>query len=194
MHSPGNAVTTGRYVAAALVLCAGVARGGQPEPHGPATSEALALCQEADQVSVAERSAVLARGLDRAEEAVRADPQDAVAHFAVFCNLGKRLEMKRRGGGCSRRSAPRLQERCCSGRDEWSTPNVSNGRHKCRRQARRGTRRSPGGSHVWSTRAPREVGTAVARLHPTTGSSTPTGTSLYSGCHQYLSHYLEDIR
>jgi predicted Zn-dependent protease len=30
---------------------------------------------------------------------VRADPQDAVAHFAVFCNLGKRLEMKRRGGG-----------------------------------------------------------------------------------------------
>jgi hypothetical protein len=42
---------------------------------------------------------VLERGLDRAEEAVRADPQDAVAHFAVFCNLGKRLEMKRRGGG-----------------------------------------------------------------------------------------------
>ena len=24
-----------------------------------------------------------------------ADPQDAVAHFAVFCNLGKRLQMKR---------------------------------------------------------------------------------------------------
>jgi hypothetical protein len=91
MHSPGNAGTTGRYVAAALVLCAGVARGGQPEPVGPATSEALALCHEADQVSVAERSAVLARGLARAEEAVQADPQDAVAHFAVFCNLGKRL-------------------------------------------------------------------------------------------------------
>jgi hypothetical protein len=99
MHSLGNAGTTGRYVAAALVLWAAVARGGPPESVGPATSEALALCQEADQVSVAERSAVLARGLDRAEEAVRADPQDAVAHFAVFCNLGKRLEMKRRGGG-----------------------------------------------------------------------------------------------
>jgi tetratricopeptide (TPR) repeat protein len=99
MHSPGNAVTTGRYVAAALVLCAGVARGGQPEPHGPATSEALALCHEADQVPVAERLAVLERGLARAEEAVRADPQDPVAHFAVFCNLGKRLEMKRRGAG-----------------------------------------------------------------------------------------------
>lgn len=99
MHSRGHGGTTGRHVAAALVLWAAAARGGQPERVGPATSEALALCHEADQVSVAERSAVLARGLDRAEEAVRADPQDAVAHFAVFCNLGKRLEMKRRGGG-----------------------------------------------------------------------------------------------
>jgi tetratricopeptide (TPR) repeat protein len=88
-----------RYVAAALVLCAAVARGGQPEPVGPATSEALALCHEADQVPAAERLAVLARGLDRAEEAVRTDPKDAVAHFAVFCNLGKRLEMKRHEGG-----------------------------------------------------------------------------------------------
>jgi hypothetical protein len=42
--------------------------------------------------------AILARGLDRAEEAVSAHPQDAVAHFAVFCNLGKRLQMKRRAG------------------------------------------------------------------------------------------------
>jgi tetratricopeptide (TPR) repeat protein len=99
MHSSGSAGMMGRYVAAALVLWAAVARGDQPEPRGPATREALALCHEADQVSVAERLAVLARGLDRAEEAVRADPQDAVAHFAVFCNLGKRLEMKRRDGG-----------------------------------------------------------------------------------------------
>ena len=41
---------------------------------------------------------MLARGLARAEEAVRADARDAVAHFAVFCNLGKRLEMERNGG------------------------------------------------------------------------------------------------
>jgi tetratricopeptide (TPR) repeat protein len=101
MHSRGNAGTIGRYVAAAVVLCAAVARGGQPEPAGPATSEALALCHEADQVSVAEGMAVLTRGLDRAEEAVRAYPHDAVAHFAVFCNLGKRLrlQMKQRGAG-----------------------------------------------------------------------------------------------
>src|SRR4030095_2702907 len=99
MHSRAPAARTGRYFAASLVLCAVVARGGQPEPVGPATTEAVALCNEADRVSGAGRSPVLARGLARAEEAVRADPQDAVAHFAVFCNLGKRLEMMRRGGG-----------------------------------------------------------------------------------------------
>jgi len=38
-------------------------------------------------------------GLGRAEEAVRANPRDAVAHFAVFWNLGKRLEMERHGVG-----------------------------------------------------------------------------------------------
>src|SRR4029453_971339 len=86
-------------VATALVLCAAVAHGGQPESGDPATSEALALCREADHVSDADRPAVLARGLERAEEAVRTDPRDAAAHFAVFCNLGKRLAMKRRGGG-----------------------------------------------------------------------------------------------
>ena len=99
MHAPGGAGMAGRYVTAALVLWAGVARAGQPVPGGPATSEALALCQQADQVSVAERSAVLARGLARGEEAERANPQDAVAHFAVFCNLGKRLELERHGAG-----------------------------------------------------------------------------------------------
>jgi hypothetical protein len=86
-------------IVAAVVLWAAAARGGEPEPAGPATSDAVALCHEADRVPVAERSAVLARGLARAEEAVRAYPRDAVAHFAVFCNLGKRLEMERHGGG-----------------------------------------------------------------------------------------------
>jgi tetratricopeptide (TPR) repeat protein len=98
MHSWENWKTTGRFVVAALGLCAAVAHGGQPQPAGTA-AEALALCEQADQLSSAERWAVLARGLARAEEAVRADPQDAVAHFAVFCNLGKRLELERHGAG-----------------------------------------------------------------------------------------------
>jgi hypothetical protein len=42
---------------------------------------------------------VLARGLERAEEAVRTDPEDAAAHLAVFCNLGKRLQVMPRGSG-----------------------------------------------------------------------------------------------
>src|SRR5262245_43988856 len=100
MRSLGLAGTRDRYVVvAAVVLWAAAARGGGPEPAGPATSDAVALCHEADQVPVAERSAVLARGLARAEEAVRANPRDGVAHFAVFCNLGKRLDMERHGGG-----------------------------------------------------------------------------------------------
>ena len=103
MKPPGatrrRASTRSRYVVAAVVLWAAAARGGGPEPAGPATSDAVALCHEADQVSGAERSAVLARGLARAEEAVKANPRDAVAHFAVFCNLGKRLDMERHGGG-----------------------------------------------------------------------------------------------
>jgi len=98
MHSCGNWKTTGRFVVAALGLCAAVAHGGQPQPAGTA-AEALALCEQADQLSSAERWAVLARGLARAEEAVRVNPQDAVAHFAVFCNLGKRLELERHGAG-----------------------------------------------------------------------------------------------
>src|SRR5882724_8370955 len=98
MHSCGNWKATGRFVVAALGLCAAVAHGGQPQPAGTA-AEALALCEQADQLSSTERWAVLARGLARAEEAVRVNPQDAVAHFAVFCNLGKRLELERHGAG-----------------------------------------------------------------------------------------------
>jgi hypothetical protein len=98
MYSSGSWKATGRLVVVALGLCATVAHGGQPQPAGTA-AEALALCEQADQLSSVERLAVLARGLARAEEAVRATPRDAVAHFAVFCNLGKRLELERYGTG-----------------------------------------------------------------------------------------------
>src|SRR5262245_46960917 len=86
-----------RCAVGAVISCGPVARAGEPTAH-PAASEALALCDEADQVAVAERSAVLAHGLARAEGAARENPDDAVAHFAVFCNLGKMLRMKQ--GGC----------------------------------------------------------------------------------------------
>ena len=96
-HVRAGTATTSGCVVAIVVLGAAVARAGQPAPVSPATSEALALCDQADRVPVLERATVLARGLDRAEEAVRMDAQDAVAHFAVFCNLGKRLQMEQSG-------------------------------------------------------------------------------------------------
>src|SRR5262249_35682505 len=88
-----------RYVVAALVLWTAAARGGEPEPGGPATSDAGALCHQADRGPGPEPSAGPARGPARRGGAGRATPRDAVAHFAVFCNLGKRLEMERHGGG-----------------------------------------------------------------------------------------------
>jgi len=90
---------TRRVGAVAVFLWAGVAHGHPPEPLDPASREALALCQAADQVPISERSVLLASGLERAEEALKAAPRDAVAHFAVFCNLGKRLQMRPRGWG-----------------------------------------------------------------------------------------------
>jgi tetratricopeptide (TPR) repeat protein len=83
--------------AVALLLSAAAVRGDQPEP-GPVAREAIAICQAADQAPASERAAVLAIGLARAEDAVQADPRDAAAHFAVFCNLGKGL-MDRSGWG-----------------------------------------------------------------------------------------------
>jgi tetratricopeptide (TPR) repeat protein len=65
-----------------------------PSPVGsPRAEEALALCDRADRAAAAERAALLARGLALAEEAVAAEDTDARAHFAVFCNLGRRMAL-----------------------------------------------------------------------------------------------------
>ena len=56
------------------------------------SSTALALCDEADDLSGDQRQQILMRGLQLAERAVAADPYDAKAHFAVFCNLGKQVQ------------------------------------------------------------------------------------------------------
>jgi tetratricopeptide (TPR) repeat protein len=80
----------------ALCLWSAAARGGQPEVGEPLGREALAICRSTDLVPAVDRAGVLARGLSRAEEAVQADPQDAAAHFAIFCSLGKGL-MNRTG-------------------------------------------------------------------------------------------------
>lgn len=59
-------------------------------PGSPAAVAALRACNHADELPEAERDAALARGLAAAEAAVAADANDARAHFAVFCFVGKR--------------------------------------------------------------------------------------------------------
>jgi hypothetical protein len=58
----------------------------------PLAREAVTLCLDAAQASESEREAMLERGLATAERAVAEHPDDAKAHFAVFCNLGRKLE------------------------------------------------------------------------------------------------------
>lgn len=60
---------------------------------------ALALCEQADRLVDDERQLDLTRGLQLAEEAVAAEPCDARAHLAVFCNLGKQLQLQSVGLG-----------------------------------------------------------------------------------------------
>jgi len=91
--------TKGRQLAAAIVLCVATARADDASSTAAAVRDALACCESADDVPVAERMTVLARGLRRAEDAVELDPRDARAHFAMFCNLGKRVQMRRQAVG-----------------------------------------------------------------------------------------------
>lgn len=59
----------------------------------PAARQAVALCLDAAKVEDdAQRADMLQRGLDGAERAVAENANDAKAHFAVFCNLGRKLE------------------------------------------------------------------------------------------------------
>jgi hypothetical protein len=54
--------------------------------------DAFALCQLAEQLSGEARVELLTRGIELAEAAVAADRRDALAHFALFCNLGRRVQ------------------------------------------------------------------------------------------------------
>ncbi len=56
-------------------------------------ADAVALCMHADAVERDERAPLLRRGLALAEEAVVADEANARAHFAVFCTLGKLVDL-----------------------------------------------------------------------------------------------------
>ncbi len=73
---------------ALLALGAGLAP-AMP-PTSPAARAALQLCHEAESVEATERDWLWSQGVVLAEHALQRNPDDPVAHFGVFCNLGKR--------------------------------------------------------------------------------------------------------
>ncbi len=77
-----------------LALALVSSRGLRAEPVGSAMAkESLVLCDQADELSGTDQLVTLTRGLRLAEAAIAADDHDAKAHFAAFCNLGKRLRV-----------------------------------------------------------------------------------------------------
>jgi hypothetical protein len=62
----------------------------------PLAVAALAICQRVDVAPTEDRSAGIARleeGIAMSEAAVAADEHDASAHLALFCSLGKQIEL-----------------------------------------------------------------------------------------------------
>jgi tetratricopeptide (TPR) repeat protein len=81
---------------AALAVAALAATALAADPPGtPRSNEALAVCARAGKAtSVEEKRKLYAHGLTLAEAAVKSDERDAKAHFAVFCNLGKEMQLR----------------------------------------------------------------------------------------------------
>ena len=78
---------------AILILGSSRAFGAEPVPGSSAAHEAMASCHAAArEPDDRARAALLERSLALAEALVRRDDQDAAAHFAVFCALGRRLQ------------------------------------------------------------------------------------------------------
>jgi hypothetical protein len=81
-------------IAAVLLLGPMASARSDTLPGSPRGLEALALCRfAAEEPDTSARVALLDRGLALAEAAVASDDADAAAHFAVFCNLGRRLQL-----------------------------------------------------------------------------------------------------
>lgn len=79
--------------AIAILALAGVAMAGSTIPGSTQGQEALDICMAAERAAADEKEAILARGLALAEAAVETDDTDAKAHLAVFCNLGRQMQL-----------------------------------------------------------------------------------------------------
>ena len=82
-----------RLLASTCTLLLGFAAGASAFPAGSDRArQAFDLCQQADvEQDEASRVQMLTRGLVLAEDALGEDDGDALGHFALFCNLARRL-------------------------------------------------------------------------------------------------------
>jgi tetratricopeptide (TPR) repeat protein len=84
------------FAAVAAFLACPLATAGVPaSADDPLAVQSIALCDRVTGASATDRVELAAKGLDLAERAVKADDGDAKAHYAVFCNLGRQLELAR---------------------------------------------------------------------------------------------------
>lgn len=92
----------------AIVIASLSIPAGANEASRAKAEEALRICDDVDRQPAPDRARrleLVQRGIAAGEAAVAADARDARAHFALFCNLGKELEI----AGLSWRSFGRLR-------------------------------------------------------------------------------------
>ncbi len=75
-----------------LALACLASPAGALPPGSTEAADAIALCERADAVDGAARLELLDRGVALARTRLEVDSRDALAHFAVFCNLGRRVQ------------------------------------------------------------------------------------------------------
>ena len=92
----------GRIALGLVLACASAARADDASVR--LTREAFEVCRSTVTTDPVRRMEELERGMALASAAVDADPRDARAHLALFCNQGKQLEL----AGLSWRSLARL--------------------------------------------------------------------------------------
>jgi len=89
----GTAAHISLLMAMVLLALPGASLAADPEAERLA-GDALALCTRADRLATDEQPAVLERALSLAEGARERDEHLARAHFAVFCSLGRLVELR----------------------------------------------------------------------------------------------------
>lgn len=96
-----------RAVVLATFVCAALTPQIRAADAPPSTTaEAWRICERDDpSAEKVDRLDALGRGVTLAEAAIAAEPRNARAHFALFCNLAKQLELS----GLSWRSLQRVQ-------------------------------------------------------------------------------------